>query len=80
MFRASTAEQIIVGGDVSGAVVVKMRNQWVMEYHNIVAKLKQDSAGAEDHHNTLAMARHARRRCCRPWGQRRRVAKFGEVR
>jgi len=41
-FRASTAEQIIVGGDVPGAVVVKMRNQWVMEDYSIVAKLKQE--------------------------------------
>ena len=48
-FRASTAEQIVVGGDVPGAVVVKMRNQWVMEDYSIMAKLKQDSAGVGDH-------------------------------
>ena len=40
-------EQTVVGGDAPVAVVVKMRNQWVIEYHSIVAKLKQDSAGAE---------------------------------
>ena len=50
--------------------MVKMRNQWVMEYHSIVAKLKQDSAGAEAHRNTLATARHARRRCYRSWGRK----------
>ena len=50
--------------------MVKMRNQWVMEYHSIVAKPKQDSAGAEAHRNTLATARHAQRRCCRPWGRK----------
>ena len=70
MFRASTAKQIVVGDDVPEAMVVKMRNQWVMEYHSIVAKLKQDSAGVEDHHNTLATERHARRRCCWPWGRK----------
>ena len=66
MFRASTAELIVVGDDVPGAVVVKTRNQWVMEYHSIAAKMKQDSAGAEDHHNTLATAKRSRRGRCRP--------------
>ena len=50
--------------------MVKMRNQWVMEDYSIVAKLKQDSAGAEAHRNTLATARHARWRCYRPWGRK----------
>jgi len=53
-FRAGTAEQTVVGGDAPVAVVVKMRNQWVIEYHGIVAKLKQDSAGAEAHRGALA--------------------------
>ena len=50
-----------------------MRNQWVMEYHSIVAKLKQDSAGAEDHRNTLATAKRSRRGRCRPRGRRERT-------
>ena len=53
------AEQIVVGGDVPGAVVVKMRNQRVREDYIIVAKLKQDSSGAEDHRNTLATAKRS---------------------
>ena len=75
-FRASMAEQIVVGGDVPGAVVVKMRNQWVMEYYSIVAKLKQDSAGVEDHRNTLATTKRSRRGHCRPRGRRARTASF----
>jgi len=63
-------EQIVVGGDIPGAVVVKMRNQWCKEYHGIMAKLKQDSVGAEAHRNMLATARHARRRCYRPRGRK----------
>ena len=38
-------------------MVAKMRNQRVREDYITVAKLKQDSAGAEDHRNTLAMAK-----------------------
>ena len=56
-FRAGTAEQTVIGGDAPVAVVVKMRNQWVIEYHGIVAKLKQDSAGAEAHRGALATAK-----------------------
>ena len=51
--------------------MVKIRNQWVMEDYSIVAKLKQDSAGAEDHRNTLATTKHSRWGRCRPRGRRR---------
>jgi len=51
-----------------------MRNQWVMEDYIIVAKLKQDSVGAEDHRNTLATAKRSRRGRCRPRGRRARTA------
>ena len=60
----------IVGGEALVVVVIKMRNQWVIEYHGIVAKLKQDSAGAETHRGALATAKRARRRRCRPRGRR----------
>ena len=74
MFRASTSEQIVVGGDAPVAVVVKMRNQWVIEYHGIVAKLKQDSAGAEAHRGALATTKCSRRGHYRPRGRRARTA------
>ena len=60
------AEQTIVSGDAPVAVVVKMRNQWVIEYHGIVVKLNQDSAGAEAQRGALAMAKCLRRGRCRP--------------
>ena len=63
-------------GDAPVAMVVKMRNQWVIEYHNIVAKLKQDSVGAEAHHGALATAKCLRRGRCRPRGRRARRAVF----
>ena len=66
MLQVGTAEQTVVGGDAPVAVVVKMRNQWVIEYHGIVAKLKQDSAGVEGHHGALATAKCLRRGRCRP--------------
>ena len=66
MFQAGTTEQIVISGDVPVAVVVKMRNQWVIEYHGIVAKLKQDSAGAEARRGALATAKCLRRGRCRP--------------
>ena len=47
-------------GDAPVAVVVKMRNQWVIEYHGIMAKLKQDSAGAEAHRGALATTKRDR--------------------
>ena len=64
----------IVGGEALVAVVIKMRNQWVIEYHGIVAKLKQDSVGAEAHRGALATVRRTRWRCCRPRGRRARTA------
>ena len=57
MFRAGTAEQTIIGGSAPVAVVVKISNQWVIEYHGIMMKLKQDSAGAEAHRGALATVR-----------------------
>ena len=54
------AEQTVVGGDAPVAVVVKMRKQWVIEYHGIVAKLKQDSVGAEAHRGALATTKRDR--------------------
>ena len=54
-FQAGTAEQTVVGGDAPVAVVVKMRNQWVIEYHSIVAKLNHGSARTETHRNALTM-------------------------
>ena len=56
----------IVGGEALVVVVIKMRNQWVIEYHGIVAKLKQDSVGAEAHRGALATAKCLRRGRCRP--------------
>ena len=65
-FRAGTAEQTVVGGDAPIAVVVKMRNQWVIEYHGIVAKLTACQARAETNRGALATAKRARRIRCRP--------------
>jgi hypothetical protein len=52
-----------------------------MEYHSIVAKLKQDSAGAEAHTVTHWQWRGTLDGDAAGRGEeRRRVAKFGEVR
>jgi len=72
----SSTELIVVGDDVSGAMVVKTRNQWVMEYHSIAAKMKQDSAGAEAYRGALATAKRSRWGRCQPRGRKARTASF----